>query len=101
MFDIFNSFLLFGFDVFNNFIHTASTVAYSLGFQQENLPNFAQLAGVVFSNSAPDPEHVQRMVEMDQQVRSHTIEPHVVESIKASALGGASVTDIAASALHV
>lgn len=100
MFDILNSFLFFGFDVFSNFINSASTVAQYLGFQQEHLPNFAQWAGVVFAHNAPDPEHVQRMVEMDQQVRSHTIEPHFVESIKASALGSVSVTDIAASALH-
>ncbi len=100
MFDIINSFLVFGFDVFNNIIHTASTVSQSLGFQQENLPNFAQWAGVVFASNAPDPEHMQRMVEIQEQVRSHTIEPHVVESIKASALGSVSVTDIAASTLH-
>lgn len=100
MFDIFNSFLLFGFDVFNNFINSAGAVAQSLGFQQESFPDFAQWAGVVFSAGSPDPEHVQRMVEMEQQVRSHTLEPHVVESIKASALGGVSVTDIAASTLH-
>jgi len=55
---------------------------------------------VVFPSGSPDPEHVQRMVEMEQQMRSHTLEPHVVESIKASALGGVSVTDIAASTLH-
>lgn len=54
----------------------------------------------MFSAGSPDPEHMQRMVEMEQQVRSHTLEPHVVESIKASALGGVSVTDIAASTLH-
>lgn len=100
MFDIFNSFLLFGFDVFNNFINTVSTVSQSLGFQQENFPDFAQWAGVVFSAGSPDPEHVHCMVEMQEQVRSHTLEPHVVESIKASALGGVSVTDIAASTLH-
>ena len=101
MFDIFNSFLLFGFDVFNNIIHTASTVSQSLGFQQENFPDFAQWVSVVFSAGSPDLEHVQRMVEMEQQMRTHTIEPHVVESIKASALGGVSVTDIAASTLHL
>lgn len=101
MFDIINSFLVFGFDVFNNIIHTASTVSQSLGFQQENFPDFAQWAGMMFSAGSPDPEHVQRMVEMEQQMRSHTIEPHVVESIKASALGGVSVTDIAASTLHL
>jgi len=100
MFDIINSFLVFGFDVFNNIIHTASTVSQSLGFQQESFPDFAQWAGVVFSAGSPDPEHVQRMVEMEQQVRSHTLEPHVVESIKASALGSVSVTNIAASTLH-
>lgn len=100
MFDIINSFLLFGFDVFNNYINSIGAVAQSLGFQQENLPNFAQWAGVVFAHNASDPEHVQHMVEIQQQVRSHTIEPHVVESIKASALGGVSVTDIAASTLH-
>lgn len=100
MFDILNSFLVFGFDVFNNIIHTASTVSQSLGFQQENFPDFARWAGIVFSAGSPDLEHVQRMVEMEQQVRSHTLEPHVVESIKASALGSVSVTDIAASTLH-
>ena len=96
MFDIFNNFLLFGFDVFSNFMQAVT----SLSFQQESFPDFAQWAGVVFASNAPDPEHVQRMVEMQDQVRSHTLEPHVVESIKASALGGVSVTDIAASALH-
>ena len=69
--------------------------------QQESFPDFAQWAGVVFSAGSPDPEHVQRMVEMQEQVRSHTLESHVVESIKASALGGVSVTDIAASTLHL
>lgn len=97
MFDIFNSFLVFGFDVFSNFMQAVT----SLSFQQEIFPDFAQWAGVVFSAGSPDPEHVQRMVEMEQQVRSHTLEPHVVESIKASALGSVSVTDIAASTLHV
>ena len=96
MFDIFNSFLLFGFDVFSNFMQAVT----SLSFQQESFPDFAQWAGVVFSAGSPDPEHVQHMVEMQEQVRSHTLEPHVVESIKASALGGVSVTDIAASTLH-
>lgn len=97
MFDILNSFLGFGFDVFSNFMQTVT----SLNFQQESFPDFAQWAGVVFSNPVPDPEHVQRMVEIQEQVRSHTLEPHVVESIKASALGGVSVTDIAASTLHL
>jgi hypothetical protein len=73
----------------------------SLNFQQENFPDSAQWAGMVFSAGSPDLEHVQRMVEMEQQMRSHTIEPHVVESIKASALGGVSVTDSAASTLHL
>lgn len=97
MFDILNSFLGFGFDVFSNFIQAVN----SLSFQQESFPDFARWAGVVFSAGSPDPEHVQRMVEMEQQVRSHTLEPHVVESIKASALGGVSVTDSAASTLHL
>jgi hypothetical protein len=97
MFDILNSFLGFGFDVFSNFMQAVT----SLNFQQESFPDFAQWAGVVFSAGSPDPEHVQRMVEMQEQVRSHTLEPHVVESIKASALGGVSVTDIAASTLHL
>lgn len=97
MFDIFNSFLLFGFDIFSNFMQAVT----SLSFQQESFPDFAQWAGVVFSTGSPEPEHVQRMVEMEQQVRSHTLEPHVVESIKASALGSVSVTYIAASALHL
>ena len=96
MFDILNSFLGFGFDVFSNFIQAVT----SLSFQRESFPDFAQWAGIVFSAGSPDPEHVQRMVEMEQQVRSHTLEPHVVESIKASALGSVSVTDIAASTLH-
>lgn len=96
MFDIINNFLTFGFDVFSNFMQAVT----SLSFQQENFPDFAQWAGFVFSAGSPDPEHVQRMVEMEQQMRSHTLEPHVVESIKASALGGMSVTDIAASTLH-
>ena len=97
MFDIINSFLVFGFDIFSNFMQAVT----SLHFQQENLPDFAQWAGVVFSAGSPDPDHVQRMIEMQEQVRSHTLEPHVVESIKASALGGVSVTDIAASTLHL
>ena len=97
MFDIINNFLTFGFDVSSNFMQAVT----SLHFQQENLPDFAQWAGIVFSAGSPDPEHVQRMVEMEQQMRSHTLELHVVESIKASALGGVSVTDIAASTLHL